>query len=311
MRCYKYKYTYTFLLLIIILTSLSLVMSGLKETFDMAVPSQKRTTLVIYSYYEKNNEYIKNFAYFLKHAIYDDVDYIFYINGHTCSIDIPTQTNIRVILRDNMDYDFGAYDDAVNNIPLDSYEYFFFINTSVRGPFILSKDGVNVRWMDPFMKLLTGDVKLVGTTINIFNASQERELNLLPLTLLTNKGWTPPFSHVQSQIFLIDKEALLYLKSVGFFSQPPERNFITFIILHEVMMSQLILKKGWNIDCLLPKYQGLDYRILTKDINPTSIQGDPYVTGAYFGGTIRPYDVVFIKTNRNVSTDEIEKLSLQ
>jgi len=35
-----------------------------------------------------------------------------------------------------------------------------------------------------------------------------------------------------------------------------------------------------------------------KDINPTSISGDPYFNGAYFGETIDPYEVIFFKTTR-------------
>lgn len=37
--------------------------------------------IVIYSYYEKNDEYIKNFQFFLNNALYDDIDYLFCING--------------------------------------------------------------------------------------------------------------------------------------------------------------------------------------------------------------------------------------
>ena len=49
----------------------------------------------------------------------------------------------------------------------------------------------------------------------------------------------------------------------------------------------------------------------TDLINPTTGEGDPYYPNAYFGNTIKPYDVIFIKTNRGVSTDEIIKLTDQ
>jgi hypothetical protein len=271
----------------------------------------KPNTLVIYSYYEKNDQYIKNFEFFLKNALYDDIDYVFYINGHECSLDIPKQSNIRVIPRDNINYDFGAYDDAVNSLNIDDYLYFFFINTSVRGPFIPGRERKKIRWTEPFIKLLTGDVKLVGTTINILTVNDQNDLNKDPLNILTNKGFKPPFPHVQSQVLLLNKEAIKYLLSQQFFEQPRESDFMKFIISREVMISQLILKKGWNINCLLPKYQGLDYRTIKSDINPTSVHGDPYYPNAYFGGSIRPYDVIFIKTNRGVSTDEIIKLTDQ
>ena len=266
-------------------------------------------TLVIYSYYQKNDEYVKNLEFFIKNAIYDDIDYIFCINGKECSISIPSQPNIKLLPRDNKDYDFGAYSDALETVNIDLYDYFFFINTSVRGPFLPEDIRSNTRWTAPFIKLLTDDVKLVGTSINIFNITDPAELNKKPISLLTETGYNPPFAHVQSQVFLLGKEGLQFLISKKFFEQPPESDFDTFIILREVMLSQLILKNNWNINCILKKYQGVDYRNITEDINTTSVNGDPYYIGAYFGENIKPYDVIFIKTNRNVSTDEIIQLT--
>ena len=265
-------------------------------------------TLVIYSYFEKNDEYIKNFKFFLDNGIYDEIDYIFCINGHQCSIDIPKKSNIKIITRDNIDFDFGAYQDALKTINIDTYLYFFFINTSVRGPF-LPLDKRSTLWTKYFIDLLSNDVKLVGTTINMFDPKIEKLDD--PIYLLINKGFKPPFTHVQSQFFLLDIEGLKYLISQDFFNQPSEPDFWKFILLREVLMSQLILKNGWNINCILPKYQGLNYRTLKYNINPTTGEGDPYYPNAYFGNTIKPYDVIFIKTNRGVSTDEIIKLTDQ
>lgn len=266
-------------------------------------------TIVIYSYFEKDNEYIKNLKFFLDNAIYDDIDYIFSINGHKCSIDIPQKANIYILKRDNNNFDFGAYTEALNIINSDLYEYFFFINTSVRGPFLDFKENRTFRWTEPFIKLLTNDVKLVGTSINILNITDPEIQKLMSLNLLIEQGYTPPFIHVQSQVFLLNKESLKFLISKQFFNQTNESNFNIFVALREVLMSQLILKNGWNINCILPKYQGLDYRTIKYDINPTSRNGDPYYPNAYFGNTITPFDVIFIKTNRDVSTNEIIKLT--
>jgi len=265
-------------------------------------------SIVIYSYYQKNDEYIKNFEFFLQNGIYKDIDYIFCINGYECSIDIPRLPNIKILERDNIDYDFGAYSDALKTLYIDSYDYFFFLNTSVRGPF-LPEDSRSNKWTLPFIKLLKDDVKLVGTSINIYNVTDPKEQQNPNVQLLIKKGLKPPFVHVQSQMFLLDKIAIKYLISKKFFNQTPETDFNKFIALREVMMSQLILKNNWNINCLLPKYKNLDYRTLDHDINPTSTGGDPYYPGAYFGDSIDPYDVIFIKTNRNVSTDKILELT--
>ena len=70
-------------------------------------------------------------------------------------------------------------------------------------------------------------------------------------------------------------------------------------------MSQRILAHGWNIDCLAKRYSGLDYRTITEDPNTSSVDGDPYWDGAYFGGTLDPYELVFVKTDRNVPIPEV------
>ena len=108
----------------------------------------------------------------------------------------------------------------------------------------------------------------------------------------------------------MDNECLKYLISKDFFKQEPEKDFVTFIALRELMMSQLVLKNKWNISCLIPEYQNVDYRTLTTDINPTSNHGDPNYTNGCFNRTIHPYEVVFIKNNRLISNEATESLTV-
>jgi hypothetical protein len=261
--------------------------------------------IVIYSYYQKNDEYVKNLEFFINNGIYNDIDYIFCINGKECSIDLPSGPNIKILKRDNIDYDFGAYSDALKTININLYDYIFFINTSVRGPFIPQQERLKMAWTEPFLKLFINDVKLVGTSINIFSPNHIDS----NVQVLIDKGYELPLSHIQSQMFVLNKESLNFLNSKGFFNQSNETDFNRFIMLREVLMSQLILKNGWNINCILSKYKDLDYRTLKTNINTTSVDGDPYYPGAYFGESIEPYDVIFIKTNRNVSPQKIIELT--
>jgi len=269
-------------------------------------------SIVIYSYYQKNDEYVKNLEFFLKFGIYSDIDYIFCINGRECSITIPDLPNIKILERDNIGFDFGAYADALKTIDLNMYKYFFFINTSVRGPFLPDNIRSKIKWTQPFIELLKDDVKLVGTSINILNIKNGtiKDYKDADITRpLIELGYKPPFPHVQSQMFLLNNESLNYLLSENFFNYSTDNDFNKTIALREVLMSLLILKKGWNINCILEKYKNLDYKTIDSDINPTSNSGDSYYTGAYFGDSIKPYDVIFIKTNRGVSTGEIIDLT--
>jgi hypothetical protein len=257
-------------------------------------------TLVIYCYFEKNDDYKNNLVYFLNYGIEDNNDYIFIINGNNM-LKIPSRKNIKVIYRDNIGYDFSAYGDALKTINLDLYKYFFFINTSVRGPFL--PNYVKMSWTEPFKNLLKDDVKLVGTTINLtedFLSSNGNEVFY---------GKKKYYIHVQSQMFATDLECLKFLISKGIFDLFTEDNFVKLIILKEIGMSHHVLNNNWNISCLLPEYQNIDYRTLNVDFNPTSIKGEMNYKNAYFNRTLHPYEAIFIKTNRNLFNNQIQSIS--
>jgi hypothetical protein len=244
----------------------------------------------VYAYYEKNDEYKENLDYFLtKGGIQDGIDYYIVINGE-CTVDIPDKSNIKVIYRENKGFDFGGWQHAIKKYIKKQYDYYIFLNSSVRGPYPENKP-----WLEYFLPLFTSskDVKLVGTTINIFDS--EFWVDMKPI--YEKDG---PYSHVQSMFFILNREGFDYLLEQKFFDDEEllvEKNNMNHMILYkEVMMSQIIIKNGWNINCILPKYRNLDYREVKTNINPSGC--DPYYRGAYFGGTIQPEEVVFYKSYR-------------
>jgi hypothetical protein len=257
--------------------------------------------LVLYAYYEKDNIYKNNLEIFLMKGIYAECDYIFIINGQS-TVNIPNLPNIKVLHKANEDYDFGAYDYALKQCSTD-YKYFIFMNTSVRGPFL--PPYVSMKWYEPFINMLNDDVKLVGTTINILNT-------LSPMTESFKKysGFDMPHTHVQSQFFAMDKDCLNLLISNGLFSSRKYQDYTDFIITKEIMMSQLVLHNGWNINAIVAGYNGLDYRNLKHDVNFSGLQHDPGFANACFGRTIHPYECIFIKTNRNLCPNEINSLTV-
>jgi hypothetical protein len=101
--------------------------------------------------------------------------------------------------------------------------------------------------------------------------------------------------------FCIHSKYYNYLKKINFFNESEINNApnINYIIANkEIGLSQIAIKNGWNINCILSKYKNIDYTHIQKDINFSSINGDPYYKNAYFGKTIDPYEVIFFKTNR-------------
>lgn len=258
--------------------------------------------LVIYAYYEKDSIYRDNLCFFLKQGICDDCDYVFVLNGN-CSVNIPDRPNIRVLSRDNMHYDFGAWHYALQNTDISKYQYFIFLNTSVRGPFLPRY--VKMKWYEAFTDLLHGDVKLAGSTINVLNSPSEHSKLFEKMS-----GLPRPHTHVQSQIFAMDLECLTYLmNNTDLFTNYDYNGMTEFIARKEIMMSQLVLKHGWNIAINLPEYQNVDFRTLQSDPNPTSFNHDPGLPRSCFGRTLHPYECIFIKTNRGISIDEINSMS--
>ena len=254
--------------------------------------NSKNKHVCIYAYYEKNEDYKHNFEFFLKNGgILPNVDYYIVING-SCTVDIPKADNIKVIRRQNQGFDFGAWQHVIKKQLSRPYDYYIFMNSSVIGPYS------DTPWLDRFLELFqTGpDVKLVGTTINIL----EPEYTLFDRDLRTYYNNPGPFTHVQSMFFILNQEGFDYLNSLGFFNNEATLNQQTdiyyFILNKEIPMSQIILKHGWNINCILSKYRDKDYRKITKNFNPSF--DDPYYSGAYFGNTITPEDVIFYKAYR-------------
>ena len=252
-------------------------------------PIENPKCVCIYAYYEKDEKYKENLRYFLNNGILDNIDYYIVING-SCTVTIPERSNLIVINRENKGYDFGAWNFCINNFINKKYDYYIFLNTSVRGPYLNDND---TDWVKEFLKLFNNkDVKLVGTTINIYS-NVGGYFDRTKLMNLSNHGG--PYTHVQSMFFILDDESFNYLKKLDFFKQDFD-NFKDLIENKEIGMSQLILKNNWNINCILPKYQNYDYRIVKQNFNPTG--EDPCMRGSYFGKSIDPYEVIFFKNNR-------------
>lgn len=247
--------------------------------------------LCLYAYYERDDTYKENCEYFIKNGVNSFADYVFIVNGnHT----VTFPPNVKVLQRDNQGYDFGAWSMALDMIDLSKYKFFIFVNSSVKGPYIMN---LTQPWQHRFISMINGDTKLVGTTINILTYIEPGYRSFF-----TEKGFRAPYSHVQTQVFAMDDQCLAYLKDKIFIDQD-NHTFIDLIYKKEVAMSQYVLQHGWNINCLAPKYKGLDYRTMMSDINPTSLSGDANFAGHYFGGTLSPEEIMFVKTNRNYTIE--------
>lgn len=238
---------------------------------------------VVYAYFEGKPNYKINLQYFLKYGYLPHVNYTFVING-PCTVDFPQRANITIIRRENTGFDFQGYYHGLLSLKkrnlLQNNQYYLFLNCTVRGPFLPPYVTNHIYWYTPYIDLMSDSVKLVGSTIN---------------------GYISP--HVQTYLFVLDTEAVNYLLEKNFFKLCKTRE--ECIKEQEIALSVQILAKGWNINCLVQEYKGLDYR------NPETkfIKDDIITSKIILGRDLTPYEVIFVKTNFGDPTNQLTSLT--
>lgn len=133
-------------------------------------------TLIVYAYRAQTKLHEQNLEFFVKYGVFmsDKVDFVFVLN-ETPKVDefsnkffpngIPE--NVHVLYRSNDCYDFGGWIHGLNSVDRFIYEYFIFLNASVRGPFMAPAIARVVKhWPSIFLNMLDKNIKLVGSSIS-------------------------------------------------------------------------------------------------------------------------------------------------
>lgn len=253
-------------------------------------------TAVLFHYFDRDDSYRANLICFLALAYRRGTDF-FIVSCATQPPALPDLPNLRLLTVPNVNHDFGGHGIAIRQLGLPAdYDRMIFVNSSVRGPF--GPRGMD--WLARLMASLTDPtILLAGSSINILNPTT-------PIGAMASAafGQPGPFPHVQTTAFALRAETLRALLADGFFDgcdRPLDK--FDVITRYEVGLSQHLLRRGGNIACLLDLYRGLDYRGLTRNFNWAAPCGDPLYPGRYFGRTVSPEDVMFVKTARRLLTD--------
>jgi hypothetical protein len=253
-------------------------------------------SVIIYTYFPSLSSDF-NLDFFVKKELSykDTIDYIIVINGYKYNenIKFPILDNLTIIKRENTGYDFGGHNCALQYIETQSkiYDYYFFMNSGVVGP-IVPHYFTEYHWSTIFIKKINERVKLVGTTIVC-----------LPHT--DAGGYGPK---VEGFFFMVDNIGLNMLKSQKtIFCNHKDK--YSAIVNGEYGLSNCILKNGYSIDCMLPKYQNIDW----TNNNNYNLNNNthPSRKNSFYGCSINPYDVIFHKwywhNNDNVNFDIIKQ----
>lgn len=253
----------------------------------------EKKNLIVYHFFEKDQAYIKNLAHFFVFGYCTKNDYIIIVAGDY-SIDFPSAPNITYLFTPNLNHDYGGYCHMFSMFnQWSQYERIIFVNSSVRGPF--KTIYTQSTWTELFTDKIREDVGMAGSTINILP-----EYSSQSSIYKSVYGETTNLTHIQTTAFAISNELLAKVLSIGLFSEFNILSKEYVIAKFEIGLSQFALNLGYNIKCLLPEYNKIDYRFPHTEINPTSLEGDLLFKNAYFGRTIHPFESLFIKTNRSL-----------
>ena len=245
-------------------------------------------SVIIYTYY-KSSSSDYNLLFFVNNEIKyrENIDYVIIINGYECDIKFPDITNLKVFRRENIGFDFGGHNYALNNLDQNNltYDYYFFMNSSVIGP-IIPHYFTDYHWSNIFIRKINDLVKLVGTTIVC-----------LPHSDLGGYG-----PKVEGFFFMTDKIGLNVLRNEKtiFYNHADK----TDVILNgEYGISNCILKNGYSIDCMLRKYQGIDWTNTNNWNHNNNIH--PSRSNSFYGNSINPYEVIFHKWYWSYNNDHV------
>jgi hypothetical protein len=266
--------------------------------------------LLIYIYAENSVYSLGNLNYFIETAVRDTdpVDYYFILqqtnNQNLDEGRLPKlPSNAHYIHHENKCFDYGTagwffskfttghpykgrtLPKDTNKIDLKKYKYFIFMNSSTRGPYFPpyylalvslyeSRLGRKYYWYSIFTERITEKVKLVGPTISC---------EVSP--------------HIQNYVVATDFIGLSVVMNSenehGVFDC--HRNFAEEINFGEIGFTRKILAAGYMIDCLMTKYQKLNFSA-PQNLNCNS-KSNPHLNNGTDGISLDPYEIVFIKFN--------------
>jgi hypothetical protein len=266
------------------------------------------TTLVVFAYYHDSLGQ-DNLQFFLAQGLVHDSAYHFVIviNGPVPPMWEKKLNQISTFFpnfewhsHENIGYDFCIYKHVLSNrmqlkISIKDIQHFVLLNKSLRGPFVPSY--YDRPWPDIFTSRLNDKIKLSGTSINCGNHGSGVALHIQSMLWAFSADLLP---HVLDRFDCYqDKTDAIMKVEVGF---PAELMAQGFRVASTMLM--LDSKEGVPDEntaeiCAWSAGQATQFR-----------EGDQYYPGAYAGIDLNPLEMVFFKTNRNVSPHVLRQYSI-
>eukprot|EP00892_Ulva_mutabilis_P010141 jgi/Ulvmu1/749/UM010_0123.1 len=251
-------------------------------------------TLVLYAFSNTDPEYYPNLVFFVKHGVpgCHACEFIIIVNeGPTSPAvalpELPRDAVARYVRHSNECYDWGTFGWVLKTqaINTDAYQHFIFLNSSVRGPFLPTYLQGRVHFTEAMTSKLVGEVKMVGPTISC------------EATGTGPGGRLRSNPHVQSYAVATDAFGMRLLLADGAVFGC-YASFHDTIFHSELGASAAILDAGYNLDCFMSRYQGVDWR--DDKVADCNAAVNPFSHGRVDAVGLTPMELMFIKVKSNM-----------
>ena len=182
----------------------------------------------VYHFFEATPQHNSNLQYFIRKGLGTSVSHFFMLASDP-QLSFPNLPNIHTLAIPNNYRDFGGYSRASLEISNLEWDYVFYLNSGMLGPFLRNN---KQHWTDLYVERLDNETHVVGSTINVLprpvSWSQELEIVL-------NNGNYNSFidkryaSHVQTGVIGITGEAFKYLHRMKFFEQKIQESYAELV----------------------------------------------------------------------------------
>lgn len=254
------------------------------------MPAASRTA-ILYHYYQADPRYRDNLVQFL--ALTADLGHPVHVSASSpFPADLAGLPGVTVAEVPNHGYDFGGHAATLARLgpQLQDFDAFVFVNCSVRGPFL--QRGQPADWTRLFTAPLAAGAELVGAT-----ACDLRLDGDLGRLFQLRHGPRDRLLHVQSTAYALSRAGLARLQAAGFYRIPDTYGKLDIIADFEVRMTDLVLRGGGRVECLMPLFAGVDFRAPDLAGFSTSDFGNLIGPEDYLGRPPDPWETLFTKVN--------------
>lgn len=258
-----------------------------RHTQQAAAQRRRTQTLVLYVYNALDTEQQNNFHFFMRWAVQsgDGVAYKIILTEGSGVLDIlelpQLPANAEYLRSRDCTSTWGALSTVMSKLPLDDFQYYMVVDSSVKGPFVPEYAQKVLHWSEIFTERLTARVKMVGSAISCEGSPKEGDVAgewrenpyVLPYAWATDKaGWN-----------LLREESVVF----RCYTDPWDTRYYS-----DSGASLAVLKAGYNLDTLLTRYQGIDW--WSKKSWTCNGRMRPDGEMYYDGVSITPYETVFV-----------------